>query len=174
MNFTSKNTFGSWDGISQKNCLPTLFIKLSHQTARCLVFCLFVLLSAVISADAATFSITEISDNSSDGSRIATDFLTFDVPSDSEAAELSLSGQVKDASGRGISRALVTLTDLNGASRRTVTNQFGRFQFKNIRAGVMYVLLAEHKVYTFAPRVFSTSGNLKNLDLIPNEELLKF
>jgi hypothetical protein len=60
-----------------------------------------------------------------------------------------VSGYVLTPSGAGISRALITLTDLNGETRFTVTNQFGAYSFEDVPVGEVYVLTVYHNRYFF-------------------------
>jgi Carboxypeptidase regulatory-like domain len=69
------------------------------------------------------------------------------VPS---AATASITGRVLTSTGRGVSRARVTITDLNGAIRYTTTNNFGNYRFDTLESGQSYVLSVSSKRYQFA------------------------
>ena len=80
-----------------------------------------------------------------DGSDIG----AFEVQLAPTAASVSVGGRVTTASGRGISRAVITLTDSSGNSVSTVTNPFGYYRFDNVAAGETYLVRASGKRYQF-------------------------
>lgn len=82
------------------------------------------------------------------------------------AANATLSGKVKKASGRGISKATITLTDSQGNARRVLTNPFGYFRFDEVPSGSTYILTVSHKRYRFTEpsRVLNVSESLDGLD----------
>ena len=80
------------------------------------------------------------------------------------AASVSVGGRVLDTNGRGISRALVTLTVASGATRTSLTNPFGYYRFDNIRAGDSYIFEAKHKSYSFTPQVLFVGEELSDFD----------
>ena len=67
------------------------------------------------------------------------------------AATVSVGGKVLTASGRGISGAIVTMTDSNGTVRYARTNPRGVYRFYDVAAGETYVFKASSKRYTFSP-----------------------
>lgn len=71
------------------------------------------------------------------------------------AASVPISGRVAMRNGRGISGAVVVLTDLNGATRMVVTNTFGNFRFDGIAVGQTIVLSVEHRRYAFETAVLA-------------------
>jgi hypothetical protein len=86
------------------------------------------------------------------------------------AATVSVGGRVLDANGRGVSRAIVNMTDASGAVRTGITNPFGYYRFDNVRAGDSYVFQVGHKSYTFAPQVLSVTDELSNFNFTANPE----
>jgi hypothetical protein len=66
------------------------------------------------------------------------------------AATASITGKVLTSTGRGVSRARVVITDLNGAVRYATTNSFGNYRFDNLESGQNYVLSVSSKRYQFA------------------------
>ncbi|HQU83484.1 MAG TPA: carboxypeptidase-like regulatory domain-containing protein [Pyrinomonadaceae bacterium] len=70
------------------------------------------------------------------------------------AANVSVGGRVL-ADKSIVSRATVTLTDENGATRTATTNSFGNFRFDDVEAGRTYVFTVQHKLYRFEPRVLT-------------------
>ena len=82
------------------------------------------------------------------------------------AATATISGRVLTQSGRGIKRAVVTLTDQNNAARSVTANQFGFYQFSNVTTGQTYVISVQARRFTFTPQSIPVSGNIANQDLI--------
>jgi len=78
------------------------------------------------------------------------------------AANVSISGRVTVGKS-GLSRAVVTLTDMNGETRSVTTGLFGSFRFDDLTAGATYVVSVNHKRYTFTPRVVSILDDLTEL-----------
>jgi Carboxypeptidase regulatory-like domain len=66
------------------------------------------------------------------------------------AASASIAGKVLNASGRGVSRVRVTITDSSGAIRYSMTNSFGNYRFDNLEVGQNYILSVSSKRYQFA------------------------
>lgn len=84
--------------------------------------------------------------NASDGADIG----TFErQPAIVTAASVTIGGRVTTASGHGISRAVIILTDLNGNSVSTVTNSSGFYRFNDVAAGATYIVSARSKRYRF-------------------------
>jgi hypothetical protein len=67
------------------------------------------------------------------------------------AAAVSVSGQIRDTSGRGIASARVHITDSSGYERYALTNPFGYYRFTDVQAGATYVITASAKGYVFEP-----------------------
>jgi hypothetical protein len=87
------------------------------------------------------------------------------VPS---AAEVSVSGRVTTSDGRGISGAIVSMTDAAGGARTARTSPFGYYQFDGVESGSTYVVMISQKRYLFAesPRVITVSDSLSNVDFV--------
>ena len=66
------------------------------------------------------------------------------------AANASLGGRVLTADGRGISRAIIVLTDSNGNTQTAATSSFGYYNFSELEVGRTYTLTISRKGYTFA------------------------
>ena len=81
------------------------------------------------------------------------------------AASVSVGGRVLDNIGRGISKAVVQITDQNGITNSVRTNQFGYYRFDDVEAGEVYTVNARHKRYRFSPQVVSIQDSLTNLNL---------
>lgn len=80
------------------------------------------------------------------------------------AANVSVGGRVLTLGGRGISRALVSITDQNGETLSAITNSFGFYRFNEIPAGETYILSVRHKSYQFDSQVLSVSEDIRNID----------
>lgn len=71
------------------------------------------------------------------------------------AANISISGQVIDNSGRAIPRVTIRATDLSGEIHSAVTNSFGYFRIEGLEAGSTVFIEAFHKRYSFVPQVIT-------------------
>jgi len=85
------------------------------------------------------------------------------------AANVSISGRVMTADGRGLSRASVILTDMNGNSRTATTSVFGYFRFDEVMVGETYILTAVSKGYVFQQQTISVLDEMSGLDFIALE-----
>jgi hypothetical protein len=79
------------------------------------------------------------------------------------AAGVSISGRVITPQELGLVNASVTLTDLRGESRTTLTRKFGSFYFANLTAGEIYVISIGSRRYTFMPQIVSPMEDLTGL-----------
>ena len=79
------------------------------------------------------------------------------------AATVSVGGRVF-AGKQAVSRAIITLTDLNGTARKTITNPFGFYRFEGVEVGQTYILSASHKQYQFAWQVVTIMEETSELD----------
>ncbi len=66
------------------------------------------------------------------------------------AAMVAVSGRVMTASGRGISKVRVRLTDAAGVTRPTMSSDFGYFRLDDIEVGQTYIISVQSKRYQFA------------------------
>jgi hypothetical protein len=80
------------------------------------------------------------------------------------AAGVSVSGKVRLANGRGISRAVVTVTTPAGETRTAMTNPFGHFRFAELEAGRTYVFDVRSKGLQFTPQAVFVSEDLTELN----------
>ncbi|MGI8786581.1 MAG: carboxypeptidase-like regulatory domain-containing protein [Pyrinomonadaceae bacterium] len=76
------------------------------------------------------------------------------------AANASVAGRVITRSGRGISNALVTLTNFRGENFTAATNPFGYFNFSELATGETYIVNIRAKRYQFAPQVLTLNEDL--------------
>jgi len=84
------------------------------------------------------------------------------------AATVSVSGRVLEQNGRGISRAIVRLTDMNGEVISVRTNPFGYFRFSDVEAGQTYIFSAEHKAHGFDSQVINVLEDFREITFIAN------
>jgi hypothetical protein len=84
------------------------------------------------------------------------------------SANASIGGRVLSAFGQPIAKARVTLTDVAGHSRSTLSNPMGYYIFNDVEVGQTYFVAASSKRFRFNPMVVSVSGDLTELDLIAN------
>jgi uncharacterized repeat protein (TIGR01451 family) len=66
------------------------------------------------------------------------------------AANVSVSGRVLTASGKGIRNVQITLTDSSGNTRTAISTTFGYYRFDNVTAGGTYIITAKGKRYEFS------------------------
>ena len=88
----------------------------------------------------------------------------FDAPP--TAASVMIGGRVRDAAGRGVSRAFVTLTDSNGLQRTALTNSFGFYRFEDVAVGETYVLNVISKRHLFTAQVISVIEETNELNFV--------
>ncbi len=84
------------------------------------------------------------------------------------AASVSVGGRVT-VGKTGLSRARVTLTDMNGETQSAITNPFGYYRFDDVEAGETYTISINHKRYIFAPQVISLFEDLTELNFTADE-----
>ena len=85
-------------------------------------------------------------------------------------ASVSIGGRVLAKNGRGISRAVVSLTESNGNVRYASTNPSGYYHFNNVKVSDAYNLEVRHKQHSFAPQVLFVDGQLSNLNFTENNK----
>lgn len=88
-----------------------------------------------------------------------------EIPAAPTAASVSISGRVSLGDGRGLTNAVVYLTDQQGNTRAARTSLNGNFQFDDVAAGETYIVQVISKRYFFTPRVVSVSDNIVGFDL---------
>jgi Carboxypeptidase regulatory-like domain len=87
------------------------------------------------------------------------------------AASSGIRGRAVSSSGRGISRAQISLT--NATTNQTAvgyTNQLGYFNFQDLTVGDVYVISIDHKKYTFEvpSQTFQLQDELNGLEFRAN------
>lgn len=79
------------------------------------------------------------------------------------ASSVTVSGRVL-AGRRGVSRAVVYITDNAGNSRTTRTDKLGYYRFEEVEAGQTYIFNVYAKLYQFDTQVITVTENLENLN----------
>lgn len=79
-------------------------------------------------------------------------------------ASVTVSGRVLTPTGRGLTNAVVSLTDASGLTRTTRTTSFGYYRFEAVEVGQSYVLSVASKRYRFAPQVIALTEESENLN----------
>ncbi|HLA94392.1 MAG TPA: carboxypeptidase regulatory-like domain-containing protein [Pyrinomonadaceae bacterium] len=79
------------------------------------------------------------------------------------AANASISGVVRNADGRAIARARISIVDGNGFVRTAISNTFGYFTLYEVPAGQSYVLEVSAKGQTFPAQNISVVDNISGL-----------
>lgn len=87
------------------------------------------------------------------------------------AATVSVGGRVLDSSGFALSRAYVTLTDTQGATRTAITNPFGYYNFSDVQAGQNYVFRVSSKRHNFSPQVIFVEEDMNDLNFTAESSL---
>lgn len=82
------------------------------------------------------------------------------------AGSANVSGSVTSPEGRGVSSALISITDNLGNPRYSTTNPLGHFRFFGVSTGQSYVVAVRSKRFVFASQVINLSGDLTNVDFI--------
>lgn len=86
----------------------------------------------------------------------------------STAAGVSVSGRVlSSAAGRGLTGAVVRLTDQNGVVRSVTTGRLGTFSFEDVEPSQTYVVSVVSRRFNFAPRVIQVADNVADLEFAP-------
>ncbi|MCA1625629.1 MAG: ice-binding family protein [Acidobacteria bacterium] len=80
------------------------------------------------------------------------------------AATVSVSGRVLSSLRRGVSNAVVHLTNQNGDTQTARTNLFGYYTFNDIPAGETYIFNVYSKRYQFNPQVINLLEDLDGLN----------
>ncbi|MEJ7848342.1 MAG: LamG-like jellyroll fold domain-containing protein [Pyrinomonadaceae bacterium] len=94
-------------------------------------------------------------------------FSSFSVvsPLSTASESVSVTGRMLRGDGRGVSKAIVTISDANGVRTSVLTNPFGYYRF-TISARTAYLLNTSAKQHNFAPIVFSAAENIKDFDFV--------
>ncbi len=99
-------------------------------------------------------------------SGVSVDVGAYEVQLGPTAAAIQIAGRV--VSGRrGVARAVVYLSDLDGNVRTVATNQFGYYRFNDVKPGQSYIFEIRSKQFTFSPQVVYLTGEMLDLNFSP-------
>ena len=99
-------------------------------------------------------------------SGLSVDVGAYEVQLGPTAANVSVAGRVANGK-RGVAKAYVYLTDLNGNTRMAMTNQFGYYRFDNVRVGQSYIVEVKNKQFAFSPQVLYLTEEMLDFDFSP-------
>lgn len=87
------------------------------------------------------------------------------------AANVTISGRVSNASGRGIGKVYVILTEADGQTHSVLTNGFGYYSFTEVEAGQTLFVRVFSKRYNFDDpvRVINLNDAVENLDFTASQ-----
>lgn len=85
------------------------------------------------------------------------------------AANVSVSGRVLTADGRGLRNAIVSIIDSHSVMRIVTTGAFGDYGFEDVETGETYVIGVASKRYRFASRVLQVTDTLTSVDFVGDE-----
>lgn len=109
-----------------------------------------------------TWSLYVMDDLGGDSGSIAGGWtLTLQSPT---AASVSISGRVMTVNGRGLTNALVYLTDSEGNTRTARTSSFGYYQFSDIAAGQTVIITVVSKRYQFAQQALNVMEEINDVN----------
>ncbi len=91
----------------------------------------------------------------------------YTAPLGPTAAAISFRGRIVTPKEYGLPDTQVTLTDMRGIARTTVTGKFGTFNFNDLPVGETYILSVSSKLYSYAPLVFTPNENVSEIVLMP-------
>ncbi len=88
----------------------------------------------------------------------------------STAAGITITGQVRDQSGRGLKAATVRLTDEVGETRSVQVGRYGYYMFTDVPPGHTYQISAVSRRYAFTPMIISVTDDLTGVDFTAESE----
>ena len=78
---------------------------------------------------------------------------------------VSVGGRILTSDGQPVSKAIVTMTDTQGATRTALSSPFGYYEFKNVPVGETYTISVFSKRFTFTPQNVFVNSELTNFDI---------
>lgn len=86
------------------------------------------------------------------------------------SANVGIGGRLLTAYGQPVSNTRVTITDMSGQSRSTLSSSLGYYRFDNVTVGQTYMVSVKTRRFRFQPMAVSVSDELTELDLIAEPE----
>ncbi|MBK7394309.1 MAG: carboxypeptidase regulatory-like domain-containing protein [Chloracidobacterium sp.] len=83
------------------------------------------------------------------------------------ATNVSISGRVLTAEGRGLRNAVITITDQSGNARNVMTGPMGTYRFDDLATGATYVISVRSRRFSYEPRVVALTDELTGYDITP-------
>jgi hypothetical protein len=84
-------------------------------------------------------------------------------------AGATVGGRLMTSLGQPVSHTRVTMIDMNGEKRTTLSTSFGFYRFYEVLVGQTYVVTVESKSYVFLPQAVTIGQDLITLDLIAEQ-----
>jgi len=78
----------------------------------------------------------------------------------------SIAGRVLQQDGRGVTNALVTLTDSNNVPRQSITGRFGNYNFADLPAGQTYNISVTARRFQFTSQSIFLIDSLTSFDIV--------
>lgn len=87
------------------------------------------------------------------------------------AANVTVSGRVKTATGRGIRNVQITLTDSSGNTKTAISTTFGYYHFDDVAAGETVTLSVKARQFRFAQStiVRTTNDSISDADFVSEQ-----
>lgn len=87
------------------------------------------------------------------------------------AASIAISGRVTTREGRGITNAIVRLTDNTGNSRYVFTGRTGGYLFEDVESGQTYIISVSSRRFSFdnAAQIITPTDNLSDFDFVATQ-----
>jgi hypothetical protein len=85
------------------------------------------------------------------------------------SAAIQISGKVLNPNGRGLNKAVVTLTDAEGMTRSVETDPQGNFSFGDVTTGSSYVTAVASRQYNYAAQTLLVTESRDDVNFVPVE-----
>ncbi|CAN5354054.1 hypothetical protein BH10ACI3_BH10ACI3_13960 [soil metagenome] len=85
------------------------------------------------------------------------------------ASDPMVRGRLLTATGQAVKNATVVITSTTGASLSARSSSMGYYSFGGLAIGETYTITVVSRRYTFAPRTFSVTDNVAEMDMIADQ-----
>lgn len=84
------------------------------------------------------------------------------------SSDVTIGGRVTMASGRGVPRAMLTLTGPDGSVRYAIANSFGYYKFREVPGAALVVVMvrAKNRVFRQESVMLTTLGDMPGIDFV--------
>lgn len=79
--------------------------------------------------------------------------------------DASVVGRLMSADGQGVANTIIKLTNAQGESHTTLTNEFGDYRFGGVQIGQSYTLSVESRRFIFTTQTISVEYEMVNVNL---------